>query len=108
MPNSFAKIVDDLQNMKRTFVIPFPCKGMNEAEVLSRLGFLSLVISGDYFSAERAKYINHVVRLAYLGDRNLNQKMTIINIQNGKRMKIERFFLFQGPQPNTMEAVPRL
>lgn len=68
--------------------------GMDEAEVLSRLGFPSLVTPSDYFYGERARYRYRIIRLIYLGNRELNQKTTVIEIRNGRVVNIERIFPF--------------
>ncbi len=68
--------------------------GMDEAEVLSRLGFPSLVTPGDYFYGERARYRHRIIRLIYMGDRDLKQKTTVIEIRNGRVVNIERIFPF--------------
>lgn len=71
--------------------------GMDEAEVLSRLGFPSLVTPSDYFDASHhryTKYRSRIVRLIYLGNRDLKEKTTVIEIQDGKVVNIERIFPF--------------
>jgi len=68
--------------------------GMDEAEVISRLGFPSFITPSDYFHGERARYRFRIVRLIYLGNRDLNQKTTVIEIRNGKVVNIERIFPF--------------
>ena len=69
-------------------------RGMDEAEILSRLGFPSLITPGDYFYADRNRYRNQIVRLIYLGKRELNEKTTVIEIQNGRVVNVERIFPF--------------
>jgi len=68
--------------------------GMDEAEVLSRLGFPSLITPSDYFYGERSKYRLHTIRFIYLGNRDLNQKTTVIEIRDGKVANTERIFPF--------------
>lgn len=68
--------------------------GMDEAEVLSRIGFPSLVTPSDYFYGERARYRYRIIRLIYLGNRELHQKTTVIEIRNGRVVNIERIFPF--------------
>lgn len=68
--------------------------GMDEAEVISRLGFPSFVTPSDYFYGERARYRYRIIRLIYLGNRDLNEKTTVIEIRDGKVAKTERIFPF--------------
>jgi len=69
--------------------------GMDEAEVLGRLGFPSLVTPNDYFhDGYHGKYRGRIIRLIYLGNRDLNQKTTVIEIQDGRVVNIERIFPF--------------
>ena len=68
--------------------------GMDEAEVLSRLGFPSLITPSDYFYGDRGRYRSRIIRLIYLGNRDLGQKTTIIEIQDGRVVHIERIFPF--------------
>ena len=68
--------------------------GMDEAEVLSRLGFPSLVTPSDYVYGGRGRYKHRIIRLIYLGDRELNQKTTVVEIRNGRVVNVERIFPF--------------
>ena len=68
--------------------------GMDEAEVLSRLGFPSLITPSDYFYGERSRYRYRTIRFIYLGKRDLNQKTTVIEIRNGRVINTERIFPF--------------
>ncbi|NIQ38962.1 MAG: hypothetical protein GTN81_10285 [Proteobacteria bacterium] len=68
--------------------------GMDEAEVLSRLGFPSLVTPSDYFGGYHRKYRSRLIRLIYLGNRDLNEKTTVIEIRDGKVVNVERIFPF--------------
>lgn len=68
--------------------------GMDEAEVLSRLGFPSLITPTDYFHDKRKRYRHDIIRYIYLGNRDLNQKTTVIEIRNGRVVDIKRIFPF--------------
>ena len=68
--------------------------GMDEAEVLSRLGPPSLVTPSDYFYGERVRYKYRIIRLIYLGNRDLKQKTTVVEIRNGRVIDIERIYPF--------------
>jgi hypothetical protein len=68
--------------------------GMDEAEVLSRLGFPSIITPSDYFYGDRGRYRSRIIRLIYLGNRDLAQKTTIIEIRDGRVVHIERIFPF--------------
>jgi hypothetical protein len=68
--------------------------GMDEAEVLSRLGCPSLVTPSDYFYGDRGKYGSQIIRLIYLGNWNLNQKTTVVEIRDGRVVNIKRIFPF--------------
>ncbi|MBW2058161.1 MAG: DUF4124 domain-containing protein [Deltaproteobacteria bacterium] len=68
--------------------------GMDEAEVLSRLGLPSLVTPSDYFYGEQARYKYRIIRLIYLGNRDLNQKTTVVEIRNGTVVEVKRIFPF--------------
>jgi hypothetical protein len=98
--------VDETGRRQRASAEPSPYKeipfdkfiriqiGMDEAEVLSRLGFPSLVTPNDYFGGYQRKYRSRVIRLIYLGNRDLNEKTTVIEVQNGKVINVERIFPF--------------
>jgi hypothetical protein len=66
--------------------------GMDEAEVLSRLGFPTLITPSDYFHGDRARYRSRIVRFIYLGERARNEKTTIVEIRDGKVVNTERIF----------------
>jgi hypothetical protein len=66
--------------------------GMDEAEVLSRLGFPTLITPSDYFYGDRARYRSRIIRFIYLGERARNQKTTIVEIRDGKVINTERIF----------------
>ena len=66
--------------------------GMDEAEVLSRLGFPTLITPSDYFYGDRARYRSRIIRFIYLGERAQNQKTSIVEIRDGKVINTERIF----------------
>lgn len=68
--------------------------GMDEAEVISRLGFPSFVTPSDYFYGDRGRYASRIIRLIYLGNRQLNEKTTVIEIRDGRVVNTERIFPF--------------
>ena len=68
--------------------------GMDEAEVLSRLGFPSLITPSDYFYGNRTRYRSQIIRFIYLGNRDLNEKTTVIEIRDGRVVNTERIFPF--------------
>ncbi|NIO06303.1 MAG: hypothetical protein GTN74_17360 [Proteobacteria bacterium] len=68
--------------------------GMDEAEVIARLGFPSLVTPNDYFDGYHRRYRSRIIRLIYLGNRDLNQKTTVIEIIDGRVVNVERIFPF--------------
>ena len=68
--------------------------GMDEAEVLSRLGFPSLITPSDYFYGNRRRYRSQIIRFIYLGNRDLNEKTTVVEIRDGRVINTERIFPF--------------
>jgi hypothetical protein len=66
--------------------------GMDEAEVLSRLGFPTLITPSDYLDGDRARYRSRIIRFIYLGERARNEKTTIVEIRDGKVINTERIF----------------
>ena len=68
--------------------------GMDEAEVLSRLGFPTLITPSDYFYGDRARYRSQIIRFIYLGDRGRNEKTTVLEIRDGRVVNTERIFPF--------------
>ncbi len=68
--------------------------GMDEAEVIARLGFPSLVTPNDYFDGYHRRYRSRIIRLIYLGNRDLNQKTTVVEIIDGRVVNVERIFPF--------------
>jgi len=66
--------------------------GMDEAEVLSRLGFPTLITPSDYFYGDRARYRSRIIRFIYLGERARNEKTTVVEIRDGKVINTERIF----------------
>jgi hypothetical protein len=102
-PRATPKVADspdgDVQELQVYKEIPFHqfihiTVGMDEAEVISRVGFPSLITPSDYFYGDRGRYRHRVIRLLYLGNRELREKTTVIEIRDGRVVNIERIFPF--------------